>query len=491
VYKPVPGPEGSKVVPDLAESLGEVSDDGKTWTYRLREGVKFEDGTPVTSKDVAYAVARSFDKEVLPHGPSYLNELLDWPEGYKGAFKDKDADISSAIETPDDRTIVFHLKKPFASFDYVVQMPMTAPVPKDKDTGTKYKEHVVSTGPYMFETNELGKSFTLVRNPHWDPATDPNRPALPDRIEVQVQVNADDLDNRLISGDIHVDIPGTGLQPAALGKVLPDPQLKARTDNPTIPRLWYVSVIPDVKPLDNVHCRRAVHYATDKVATQTAYGGEFSGGEIATNVLPPGISGQQRFDLYPSEGHKGDLAKAKEELQKCGHPDGFETVMSYRSDRPREKALAEAMEQSLARVGIKLTLRGFSASDYFSNYAGNPEYVKKNGIGLAAHGWGADWADGYGFIQAIVDSRTIRDAGNYNLSVKNEEVDKLIDQASAELDQAKREQLWVEVDRKVMEDASILPILWAKSLLMRGIGVTNQFYNEGQSMYDYVTLGVE
>jgi peptide/nickel transport system substrate-binding protein len=491
MYKPGPGPEGNTVVPDLAEGLGQPSPDGKTWTYKLKSGLKFEDGTPITAKDVAYAVARSFDKKTFTHGPSYLNELLDWPKDFKGVYETPDVDYKSAVEATDDTTVVFHLKKPFASMDYVVQMPMTAPVPKDKDTGAKYKEKVVSSGPYKFETNEIGKRFTLVRNDQWDPATDPNRPALPDRIEVQLNVNADDLDNQLISGSVQLDIPGTGMQPAALGKVLPDPALKARTDNPTIPRLWYVSVIPDTKPLDNVNCRKAVMWAADRVANQTAYGGPVAGGEIATNVMPPPIVGQEKFDLYASPENKGDVAKAKEALAACGQPNGFTTNMSFRSDRPREKALAEAMQQALARVGIKLELKGFPASSYFSDYAGNVNYVKENGIGLATHGWGSDWPDGYGFMQAIVDSRTIRDAGNYNLSVKNPEVDNLIDQASAELDAAARAKLWVEVDKKVMEDASILPVVWAKSLLMRGQGVTNLAYNEGQSMYDYVLLGVQ
>ncbi|MEO3885193.1 ABC transporter substrate-binding protein [Nonomuraea sp. B5E05] len=490
-YKPGPGPEGNTVVPDLAEALGEASDGGKTWTYKLKSGLKFEDGTPITAKDVAYAVARSWDKKTFPHGPSYLNELLDWPKDFKGVYEDPDADYSSAVEATDDSTVVFHLKEPFASMDYVVQMPMSAPVPKDKDTGAKYKEKVVSSGPYKFETNEIGKGFTLVRNDQWDPATDPIRPALPDRIEVQLNVNADDLDNQLIAGDVHLDIPGTGMQPAALGKVLPDPALKARTDNPTIPRLWYISVIPDTPPLDNIECRKAVMWAADRVANQTAYGGELAGGEIATNVLPPPIVGQEKFDLYATPGNNGDVNKAKQALTACGQPNGFSTTMTYRSDRPREKALAEAMEQALAKVGIKLTLKGFPGSSYFSDYAGNVNYVKKNGIGLAAHGWGSDWPDGYGFLQAIVDSRTIRDAGNYNLSVKSDEVDKLIDQASAELDDAARAKLWVEVDKKVMEDASILPVVWAKSLLMRGKGLTNVAYNEGQSMYDYILLGVE
>lgn len=491
MYKTGPGPEGNKVVPDLAEGLGTPSDEGKTWTYKLKSGLKFEDGTPITAKDVAYAVARSWDKETFAHGPSYLNELLAWPKDFKGVYKTPDVDYSSAVEATDDQTVVFHLTKPFASFDYIVQMPMTAPVPKAKDTGAKYREHVISSGPYKFENYEAGKSFALVRNDQWDPATDPNRPALPDRVEVQLNVNADDLDNQLIAGNIHLDIPGTGLQPAALGKVLPDPALKARTDNPTIPRLWFIPVIPDTPPLDNVECRKAVLWAADRVANQTAYGGEVAGGEIATNVMPPPIAGSEKFDLYQSADNKGDVAKAKEALAKCGQPNGFSTTMTFRADRPREKALAEAMEQALAKVGIKLTLKGFPASSYFSEYAGNVEYVKKNGIGLATHGWGADWADGYGFMQAIVDSRTIRPAGNYNLSVKNAEVDKLIDQASGELDQTAREKLWVDVDKKVMEDASILPVVWAKALLLRGQGVTNIAYNEGQSMYDYVLLGVE
>ncbi|GAA1754386.1 ABC transporter substrate-binding protein [Nonomuraea bangladeshensis] len=490
-YKTGPGPDGNQVVPDLAEGLGQPSPDGKTWTYKIRSGLKFEDGTPITAKDVAYAVARSYDKETFPHGPSYLNELLAWPKDFKGVYKTPDVDYKSAVEATDDTTVVFHLVKPFSSMDYIVQLPMTAPVPKDKDTGAKYREHVISSGPYKFETNEAGKRFTLVRNDQWDPATDPNRPALPDKWEVQLNVNADDLDNQLMSGSIQLDIPGTGMQPAALGKVLPDPALKARTDNPTIARLWYVSVIPDTKPLDNIECRKAVMWAADRVANQTAYGGPVAGGEIATNVMPPAVVGQEKFDLYQTPENKGDVEKAKQALAACGQPNGFETTMTFRADRPREKALAEAMQQALSKAGIKLTLKGFPASSYFSDYAGNVDYVKKNGIGLATHGWGSDWPDGYGFMQAIVDSRTIRPAGNYNLSVKNAEVDKLVDQAAAELDATARAKLWVDVDKKVMEDASILPVVWAKSLLMRGQGVTNLAYNEGQQMYDYVLLGAE
>ncbi|MDP9844512.1 ABC transporter substrate-binding protein [Streptosporangium lutulentum] len=492
MFKSAPGAEGATVVPDLAQDLGKASADFKTWTYTLRDGVKYEDGTPITSKDVAYGVARAFDKETFPNGPTYLNDMLDWPKDYKGVYKSKGADFSSAIETPDDKTIIFHLKQPYSAFDYLTQMSPTMPVPEAKDTGAKYREHVISSGPYMFETNEIGKGFTLVRNPNWDASIDPNRPALPDKIEVQTNVNADDLDNRLLSGDIHVDIAGTGVQPAAMSKIVPDPALKAQTDNPTIQRLWYTSINPTVKPLDNIECRKAVEFAADKTGYQAAYGGELSGGAIATNLLPPSIPGAQAIDLYPSAGGTGDVAKAKEHLAACGQPNGFETNIAYRAERPKEKATAEALQQSLARAGIKLTLKPYAQADYFSLYAGKPPYVVENKLGLAVNGWGSDYPDGYGFLQQITDSRVIRETGgSSNTSVRIPEVDKMFDDSLQEPDATKREAIWTAVDKRVMEEAVVLPGLWAKSLLLRGKGVTNVFISDGQQMYDYVAMGVQ
>ena len=152
------------------------------------------------------------------------------------------------------------------------------------------------------------------------------------------------------------------MQPAALGRVLGDPALKAQTDNPTLARLWYTSINPKVAPLDNIECRKAVdvrrrpHRLPDRLRRRVA------GGEIATTLMPPQIPGYQKFDLYPAGAdNKGDVAKAKEALTACGQPNGFETNMAYRAERPKEKATAESLQQSLARVGIKLTLKPLPA----------------------------------------------------------------------------------------------------------------------------------
>jgi peptide/nickel transport system substrate-binding protein len=493
MFKVAPGTASNELVPDLAEGLGQASKDGKSWTYKLRQGVKYEDGTEVTAADVKYAVLRSVDKETFANGPAYFDAILNLPAGYKGPYKSKDVNTDSAIETPDKYTIVFHTKQPFASFDYLAQLTQTMPVPQAKDTGAKYRNTIVSSGPYKFADLQPGKSFNLVRNDQWDQSTDPNRKALPDRYEVSLNVNADDIDNRVISGDLDVDIAGTGAQPASLSRVLQDPNLKAGADNPIISRLWYTSINPTVAPFDNIECRKAVLFAMDQTGYQAAYGGVFAGGELATTIMPPQIPGHTDFDLYPNgQDNKGDVEAAKQSLQACGQPGGFETNISYRAERPKEKATAEAFQQALSRVGIKLTLRPFPQGDYFSAYAGNPPYVKKNNLGLVVNGWGADWNDGFGFLSQIVDSRVIRETGgSSNTSVRIPEVDKMLDAALLELDTDKRNQQWGAIDKRVMEEAVIYPGLYAKSLLLRPKKATNVFVSDAFGMYDYLAMGAQ
>jgi peptide/nickel transport system substrate-binding protein len=364
-------------------------------------------------------------------------------------------------------------------------------VPRAKDNGTEYKKHVVSSGPYKFESYELGKKMVLTRNDQWDQATDPNRKALPDRYEVQLNVNGDDLDNQLLSGSIDLDIEGNGVRSAAQTKVLQDPTLKANSDSTILARTWFSSLNPDVAPLDNVHCRKAINYAADREGYQRAYGGPTTGGDIAAGLMPPVVPGYQKFDLYPSEGSKGDLAKAKEELTACGKPDGFETNISYRAERDKEKNTAESLQQSLARVGIKLTIKPYPESDYTKLYAGKPDFAKSNNLGVIVYGWGADWPEGFGFLSQIVDSRTIRaGGGNTNFSVKDPAIDAMIDQAVQTADETARNKIWGDIDKKVMDGAWVLPGIWAKGLLYRPKTLSNVFISNGFQQYDYLALGV-
>ncbi len=493
-FKVGTGLESLEIVPDLAETLGEPSDGGKTWTYKIRKGVKFDDGTEVTSKDVKYAVERSNFSAELQLGPKYFKQyLVDNKPAYKGPYEDKSEEGLKSIETPDDQTIVFHLNQAFSEFDSLVSM-QTQPVPRAKDKGLEYQKSIVSTGPYKIDSYERGKAMKLSRNPHWDKATDPLRTALPDNIEVALKQNADDLDQKLLSGALEMDIAGTGVQGAAQPTVLGNAKHKANADNVTAGYLRYMAVNQHVKPLDNIHCRRAVAYATDKVAAQTAFGGPVAGGEVATTILPPTVTGYQKADRYPvgPEQH-GDIAKAKEELAACGQPDGFSTNISARSDRPKEVAAAQAIQQGLAQVGIKTEIKQVPAGDYFNKYAGTPKWVHDNGVGLMLMAWAADWPSGFGFLQQIVDGRAIKPSGGTNLQETDlPEVNKLLDEAAEDTNAEARNARYTKVDQLVMEDGGIVPLIYARLLLYRPANVTNVTLTHGYGgMYDYLNLGVE
>lgn len=491
-YKPAPGPDGLTLVPDLAESLGQASADARTWTYRLRAGVKFEDGRPVTSQDVKYAIERSYASDVLTIGPTYFKRLLG--TDYPGPYRDSSPDRLglSAIETPDDRTLVFHLAQPFADFDFVVTLPQTIPVPRDRDTGAQYWQHPVATGPYMVQRYERGRQLTLVRNPHWDQATDPVRRQQAERVVVRLKVKPGDLDNLVISGGAHLDQAGTGFGSVTQALAMHNPNLKKDADNPLTGFLRYVSIQTAVAPFDNVHCRRAVQYATDKAGMRNGYGGDVSGGDLASTVLPPTVIGHQLYDRYPNGADRsGDVDKARQELALCGKPDGFSTTIVHRSNRPKERQAAEALQASLARIGIRTEIKDYPPSEFFTSYGGRPQFVREHNLGLILMGFGPDWPSGYGFLQPIVDGRAIKESGNLNLAELNDPaVNQLIDTASSTLDRDIRTKLWHEVDRAVMETAVMVPVVYEKTLLYRHPALTNVYVHPAYGMYDYVSLGI-
>ena len=490
LFKSCPGTCGDQIVPGLATSLGQVSDNGLTWTYHLKQGVTYQDGAPVTSADVKYAVERTFDRSVLPNGPSYYSVLLKGGTSYPGPYKDKSAGGLSSIVTPDKYTIVFHLAQPYPDFNYVVAFSNTAPVPQAKDTGSNYQLHVQSTGPYMFQSYSLNKQATLVRNPKWNPSWDTQAKQLPAKIVIDLNVNANDLDNRLLAGDIQVDAQGTGVQAAARAKILASNSLKQQADDPLAGFLWFVYISTKVAPLNNLNCREAVEYAANKTELQTAYGGPVAGGAIASTTLIPDQVGYKKFDLYNATTQpSGDLTKAKAALQACGQPNGFTTGMAYRSDRPKEVQAAQALQSALGRVGIKLQLHGYPSGSYYSDFAGVPKYVHSHDLGLDIGGWAADWPNGNGMLDELVNGNTIVAAGNTNISELNDPVINNLFTQSNTASGSARDAIWGKVDMQVMKDAAILPEVYAKSLLYRSPDLTNVYVQPQWGMYNYAVLG--
>ncbi|MFF2654098.1 ABC transporter substrate-binding protein [Streptomyces sp. NPDC058045] len=494
-YKTEPGKPGAEATPDLAKSMAKISDDGKTYTYQLRDGVTWEDGKAITAQDVKYGIERVWAQDVLSGGPVYLKDTLDPKGEYKGPYKDKAKDHLGlkAIDTPDEKTIVFHLPRPNSDFEQMLAMTSASPVRQDKDTKSKYGLHPFAAGPYKFQSYTPNKSMVLVRNKAWKQASDPVRKALPDKVTITYFTNADDLDNKLIAGEYDLDMAQTGLSPQGRTKALKEH--KENLDNPVSGFIRYAVFPQTVKPFDNIHCRKAVIYGADHKSLQTARGGPMAGGDIGTNMLPPSVPGAegQKYDPFSTakNGGKPDLAKAKEELKACGKPNGFKTTIAVRNNKPVEVATAESMQASLSKVGIKADIDQYDGSQT-AGIIGNPDVVKKKNYGIIIMGWGPDFPSVQGYGMPLWDSKYILDSGNNNFAmIKDKSIDADFDKFVGELDDAKKEALAQQINHKVMEGGYYLPFTFERFINWRSDRLTNVYTTNAYSgQFDFNSIGV-
>ncbi|MDQ0993183.1 ABC transporter substrate-binding protein [Streptomyces sp. V3I7] len=490
------GAKGAELTPDLATGLAKISDDGKTYTYTLRDGLTWEDGKPITSKDVKYGIERVWAQDVLSGGPVYVKDVLDPKGEYKGPYKDKSKDKLGlkAIETPDDKTVVFKLPKPNADFEEMLAMVSASPVRQDKDTKSKYGLHPFSSGPYKFKSYSPGKDMTLVRNTAWKQSSDPIRKAYPDKITIKFFTNANDLDQRLINGDLDLDINQTGMSPQ--GRTIALKQHKGNLDNPISGFIRYATFPQTVKPFDNIHCRNAVIYGADHVSLQTARGGPLAGGDIGTNMLPPGVAGGegQKYDPFELNGanKNGNVAKAKQELKACGKPKGFKTTIAVRNNKPVEVATAQSLQASLKKVGIDTQIDQYDGSQS-TGIIGSPSNVKKKGYGIIIMGWGADFPTVQGYGLPLWDSKYILQSGNNNFGmIKDKAIDGLFDKYIKSTDDAEKTKLATEINHKVMEGGYYLPFVFEKFINWRGDNLANVYTTDAYSgQYDFVNLGLK
>jgi len=494
-YTPAPGKESAELTPDLATGKAKISDDGKTYTYSLKKDATWEDGKPVTSKDVKYGIERQWAQDVLSGGPIYLKDTLD-PDGkYKGPYKDKAKDKLGlkSIETPDDETIVFHLPKRNGDFEQMLAMPSASPVRQDKDTKSKYGLKPFSNGPYKFQSYTPNKKLTLVRNNQWKKSSDTIRKALPDKVTVTLLTNADEMDKRLINGNYDLDINATGMEAAGRQKALRD--YKGNIDNPSTGYIRYAVFPQTVKPFDNIHCRKAMIFGSDHKSIQNARGGPLAGGDIGTNMLPLIVPGSDKsYDPYGIAKNDGaaDEKQAKAELKKCGKPNGFKTTIAVRNNKQVEIASAEAMQASLKKIGIDAEVDEYDGAQT-TGIIGNPDVVKKKNYGIIIMGWGPDFPSGQGYGLPLWGSKYILDNGNNNYAmIDDKKIDGMFADAIAELDTEKAAAKYGDINKEVMKGAYYLPFTFEKNIIWRSSRLTNIYTaNSYSGRYDYASLGVK
>ena len=372
------------LVGDLATNPGkDVNGDCKVWEFTLRDGVKYEDGTPVSSKDVAHGIARSFAAN-LNEGPHYIQQWL-YPGGaynatYKGPY-DGGKPVPDGVATPDDRTIRFTFPQPHCDLPYAAALPTSAPVPAAKDTRANYDLRPFSSGPYRVKTYQRDVSLELERNPNWDPATDPIRNAYPDAIRMTFGLEQAQIAERLVADGpadqaalSWSDVPPSVL-PRTTGSGVSDRVVRGPTQYN-----WVLSI--NTQRVTDLSVRRALNYAVDKDALLKVLGGQ-AAGSPATTLMSPTTAGFVPYDLYNAP-VTGDKAKTAELL--AGKRPKLVLAHSNLELRTQQ---AEALRKNLTDMGFDIVMKPIDNSSYYDEVG-----RKDNPYDLYLTGWGSDWPTG-------------------------------------------------------------------------------------------------
>ncbi|MFF8835538.1 ABC transporter substrate-binding protein [Streptomyces sp. NPDC015130] len=481
-YKAEPGAKGGELTTDLAEDLGVSSNGAKTWTFKLKPGLKYEDGTPITAQDVKYNVERSFSPD-LPGGPDYAARYLVGAEGYKGPAQGRHLD---SVKTPDDRTIVFELRKPFAEFPYATVLPTFSPVPKSQDKGPQYDNRPFSSGPYKIETYARDKQLVLVRNTHWSASTDTVRKAYPDRIVVTMGLKGNQVDDRLVAsaGADASAVAWASLRPESTPKVLTKPDVKARLLAETTNCTEMVQMHTGRAPFDDVRVRQAVQYALDREALLTATGGPALN-DPATALMPGVLHGGKQPDTLKIP-LTGDVEKAKQLLKEAGKEGGVSTSVTVSTG---DKAVGEAIQQSLGRAGIKVTIETVDPGAFYDTIG-----ETKTRTDLVYTGWCPDFPSGSTFLPFVFDGRFIKEKGNSgNHSLfRDDATMKRMDEIAAMTDAQQANKAWQELDATILAKAPTAPALIERKPLLIGTNIAGAYgHTSFGGQIDYATVGLK
>jgi peptide/nickel transport system substrate-binding protein len=466
----------TELIPDLATDTGTPSDDGKTWTFTLQEGLLFEDGTPITAATVKYGLERSFADE-LTGGLTYHKVLLEGGSDYKGPFSDEHLD---SIEAPDDTTLVFHLNRPYGDFGWIASTPAFAPVPEDSGEPESYATAPVASGPYRLESYSPGANAVLARNDNWDASTDQARTGGPDQITYQLAQDDSVVAQSIIADrdDAKNSFLSTFVPTAQLVQAQKDANVGDRLVTSGPGALEYLALNTASDTLKDVKVRQAIQYAVDKEAYRTAKGGEISG-DYATTLITPGIQGREEYSLYSDE-PTGDTDKATSLLEEAGADDL--TLRLVITDD--QTGAAESIQQGLDRVGITVKIQPLDDNAY--------EAAVQAGDGteydLVLSSWQPDVPSPNANLTPLFDSSQIGN-GNYNLArYDNKDVDAAVLEASSTIDADEAHAKWAAVDKQILEDSPVVPLIYSKNSFLHGSGVTSFVIGEFPAYPNYLTV---
>ena len=486
-------------VADLATDTGTSSEGGKVWEFTVKDGVKWEDGKPITCEDFKYGASRVFATDVITGGPNYILTYLDIPTDpktglpiYTGPYNSTSegkAAFDKAI-TCDGNTITYNFNKPWPDFPLAVaSLTMMDPYRQDKDQGAKSNYQIFSNGPYMIEGNQWNKNkgANFVRNPNYDASTDSTelRMALPDEIDFNVGQTTETIYDRLIadSGDDQYAITPQRIPPAYYSQIT-----GPVADRSTLVASPYVDyLVPNFRTLTDPAVRQALAMATNKTGWITAGGGE-KAYTPADSVVNPQVVGYQPNPSFADIPGEGDPEAAKQILDDAGVKTPYPVKFTYPQSDTADKQ-ASALKETWEKAGFDITLDPLG--DTYYDVVQQPD--KDSDIMWA--GWGADWPSAITVTPPLFDSRPNltpasdgQDYGAYESDEFNATVDEA--QSASTLDD---QTTALQAGEVILgEDTAYIPLEIAQFYFLRGSKVTGYTNTPASSMYpDLGPIGVE
>lgn len=485
--------EAERIAPqgDLATEVPQPTEGDLTYSFTLRDGVTWNapgGARPIVAADFERGMKRMCNPVLGSPFLTYFVALIDGMDSFCEGFAKVEPTVEAmkayveandipGIETPDDKTITIHLKEPAGDFVYMLSLSAAAPAPAEVmdwlPDGPDYRTNFIASGPYTVAEYVPDTLLRLERNPSWNPDSDPLRKAWVDGIELVMGMQADGAIQQIQSGD--ADMLYDILVPPAILQMLQaqgDEKLTAISTGRS--NFIFINTVADNNngALKDLRVRQALNYAIDRAAIVQQMGGSYVASPVH-GIFGKGVLGWHEFNLYPSEGDRGDPEKARALLAEAGFPDGITLKMPFRNLND-EPAIAQTIQDSFKKAGITLELTPVTAGDYYSKFMTNPENTRSGAWDIAPVSWSPDWAGGA--ARSVFQPQFSFDGMHQTYNYTDYNNDKANDLAAQAINATTPDQaatLWGQVDETVMADAPVVPMVSQSNLVYRSEAVQN------------------
>jgi peptide/nickel transport system substrate-binding protein len=438
-YKHASGKEGSEVIPGLAEELPKITNGGKTYTLKLRQGLKYSNGEPVKASDFKYAVERCFLTN--SGGSPFYTDIV----GAEKFAETKKGGIPGIKTNDQSGEIVIDLNEPRGTFENELALMFVAPVPQSTPPKDQSATPIPATGPYEIVKSEPGRGWSYERNPEWAKANGELMPELPDghmdKINIQVLRNQSTQVNYVEQGKLNwiFDPPPTDRYQEVKEKY-EGTQFRVE---PTI-STYYFWMNTKQPPFNDLKVREAVNYAVDPRALERIYSGQIA---ATQQILPPGMPGYEKFVLYPH-----DMNKAKQMIKEA-NPSDMDITVWTDAESPNNDA-GTYYAGVLKELGFNVNLKIVNPDNYFT-IIGNLSTPDLD------TGW-TDWFEDYphpnDFFGILLNSASIQSTNNENFGqIEVPQLDKKMDKLATEKLGPQQEKEYAELDKEYMEEAPWAP----------------------------------